>query len=753
MMVRTNPTRLIAFGIAAVVIAIGTIAVLWFRATPFAPSVTPFQGPLPTATPIPTLEVVAGSNTEKKPLSPEPTLVFELLPMTEDEVLNQRARGSKPPQPILSVDRLNDGTLNVTYGLPEPNMLGIPRAYLATHPKSKERFLVLAPPPAKARVAEQFKLFSSPWQEAQLLENGELNPATAAAVPTEQIQPFGPCVRIRLPETRVIWEGVKPTESAQFNSLELGKVTDVLSDIHKPENAELRNALRDVILAQPNHAFLWDQHFSKENQIREDLQVLKSKFGFVPQFTDVKGLATAKNKRVDALVRTIRFDASQARWFFMPFSNAVSPWLRIEFTVPAGAKKFELLARIGNDLEIGQEIYSIQSEVVQKTAADWKGLPPGAWPGETWMVPASPASLNPFTFIAILQSLEATSGDAAELSPTQAASREATELLMGRMNAGHIVKMQNTLKAIESAHGGPSRSVQHYHNTYLYCEYLVALVHLKRLHERLPPTNDFRLKQPVEDKLDKLIFEAAGVIGRQIESDGKFRRYMNGGPDYDRSVGQVALYALQYTHFLYNSPQPPNELAGVTESLRKLSRWYSDREGVRYADGAGYSAHIHPGYFQAQIAKIQIGDTRSVNEADIAKLAQVFTDGNYLSGRETAMDAYRWMYWSRVFELLTNLRKQGLASFPPDEVTDASLAKFEKVLKLNLAPPMVLPQKTWKPDPTAALPANPPVPYPDAVSREIMLMIAMESMRSVLSNRSSPPTPPLENPQSPAAAP
>jgi hypothetical protein len=725
MAITFNTRTAVALLLIILVILPIVIVPIWLMSSPFGANARPFRGALPAAEP--------KAETDKS-TDPTPAFTIESLDMEEDASLSQRSRGSKPPQFILVVERLAAGKLKITYGLPAPNIRGEPRLFRGWDSKTEKTFLLLAPPlPANPSVERQIKVLSSAWQEVlSIPEDGDLSSADAGPIADFQCQPFGPCLRIELPETGVVWQGMKPTTYEQFDPLELDNAVAMLKRIHQPENETLRKAMKDVIEKDPIYGFFWDQHFSKVN-IQEELQSLKKIRGFVPRFQTFK--------KSDSTARAIRFDGSQLKWYNLRHHNAVSPWLRIEFIVPEGSIGIELLGRVGTDVEIGNEIYAIQRRVAETIAAEWEKLPAAEWPGEVWMGQNHNAgSLNPFTFIAILQSLEATSGDSSDLSalsPAQAASRKATELLMGRMTSGHIAKMRDTLLAIESAHTG-NRSVQHYHNTYLYCEYLVALVHLKRLHNRLPLHSKFRLGPDIDGDLDELIFKAAGVIGQNIENDGSFKRYLKGtSSEKDRSIGQVALYSLQYTHFLYREENPPpTELAGVVDSLRKLSNWYSNRDGVSYADGSPASAHLHPAYFQAQIAKVQImSDTeaKAITHEDIAKLGKVFAAGNYPRGHESVNDAYRWMYWSRVFELLSNLRAAQGVTFPSN--SNASLGELETALKLNLTPRIVLPKQEWTPNKIAALPANPSVPYPDAAAREIMLMIGMESMRSILKNK------------------
>src|SRR5205807_461112 len=80
-----------------------------------------------------------------------------------------------------------------------------------------------------------------------------------------------------------------------------------------------------------------------------------------------------------------------------------------------------------------------------------------------------------------------------------------------------------------------------YHNTYLFCEYLVSLVHLKLLADKIglanAPNLDF-------SGLLELIRDEAIVVANRVAEDGRFRYLI--GEDGDRSAGQVGLYTLQY---------------------------------------------------------------------------------------------------------------------------------------------------------------------------------------------------------------
>ena len=703
-----NKSLIIALALITVLVSSAVFIYLWYIATPFEH--VRAQNPF---------EVPSASDARKH-------LVWS-------EGIDEKRIAAASGNIVITIGESEDDSskINVQYGLPKTAGWGVPRMFLKQDEATQRWKLLIAPPKGKSSPLDmRLKGLSSAWAALDHQSS-----------PIEFVDPvYGPCYTINLPETLVEWRELKALPYTDFNKIALGNTAVELAEIHKSDATSLD--LQRVLVSE-RMQWLADQYLSvKRNSVAEYatmLETLKETRGYVPEF--VRFMAADK-----ADVRHhIQFRANELTWIGRLnywTAHAQSPVVEVRFKRAANSVSMSLLARIGTPKETAEEIFLIQKQTAVQVITEWNESK--AWPGEQWLLPNDPTSLNPFAFIAILQCLDATYNRTSNDGQLEKQAQLSVAQLFTGLSSEKIQELGRKLDQIEAAH--QEGQVGNYHNTYLYCEYLVALVHLKRLGTRVTLTDKDQVRL---QGLDDIILRAAHTIGKNVSTAGAFSRYLKGkNPnDHDRSVGQVALYALQYTQLLYSGTDVyKSGLATIEADLKRLAGGFSGkRGGVSYGDGGNPSDDLQPSYFQAQLARLQLGRSVSVEEfrADMKRLATIFSSGGYPLANSSSRDAYRWMYWARVYDLLlqlqTTARDEGfdgdnqqaynLTAYFTDPETQVSLDKLRDALNSALAPRYVLPQSPdkWTPPLNQAIRGG----LPEQPVREIMLMVGMESIRSV----------------------
>lgn len=622
--------------------------------------------------------------------------------------------GSSPEQEenVMAVSvTMKDGAPMAAFRLPSSGTWGLPRFFFERDAQTNGWNLVFIPPAGKGDYDQQIRALASPWRQV-LPDNSESTAGKADAA-------FGSRHQVSIPSGKVqIRSGIplKENDYAQRRAEKLKSSAAALSDLAKDEAAK-KDFLKALQKEIPG-AVLAFRDVSGDSATNVALLNRLADAGHL-YLCSKRDRASTEN----ALLDKFYFDASPLRWVgSLSFSRTRcrSPFVEVRASNATAEYDFESAYRDTSDDPRKEQ--SLISEFQKNTAEQFASkAPKTTWPGDPWLNSDDPVSLNSVSFIGVLQSLDVLHSKGAENAPNPILIALATGITSDRVS-----QLRGRLDRIANV------SDVGYHNTYLYCEYVVALVHLQKLVHKIP--GNLR-DQYDREALTNLILDASGRIADNVTPDGRFKRHLSGPQqDWDRSVGQVALYTLQYVQLHFSGEKPNDKTRKVNDALKKLAAGHGRfRAGVPYDDGNSPHTPLEPAHFQASIAKLQLelaGSSGLIGKEefqdDLRRIESIFSS-TFTLHPDPVYQAYQLMYWARVYELLESLRQEPKlrAYFTGhDRAIDKLRASLASRLAVYRLQDFTGPH--WEPNPRLSLkPTDPP---PEV--RIVMLVIALESLRT-----------------------
>jgi hypothetical protein len=619
---------------------------------------------------------------------------------------------------LLITVAMKGGVPTASYRLPASGTWGLPRFFFEQDQEKGIWSLVFVPPAGKGKYEEQLRTHAPIWRQ---VSSGAVQPQ-----PHEEGGETGRdgLHRVTIPSRTVrVRTGVvlKDHDYELQKTGELPSSAVALSELARDEavKQDLLASLEQVIPgASPAFA-----NVSDSTETNQELLEKLADAGYLYLCRKVVADGAA-----NTLLDSFYFDAYYLRWVGpLPFRRAGRRSPRVEVRLGNDIAKFEFESAYLDSADNPVRESRLVSRFQAETAARFARTPQaGTWPADQWLLADDPGSLNPMSFVGVLQSLRAVYARGSRNEPPRA-----LEDLVQGVNESNVAKMRVTLNKIANT------SDFHYHSTYLFCEYIVALVNLRALADDLPSSRrgDYR-----RAALTDLILEGAKRIANNVTDEGHFKAYLFGPTvEWSRSVAQAALYTLQHVELHSGGDPQGAKMTTVRGALRRLAGAlgkYGD--GVASAGGEDASpSALDLVSFQASLAKLQLGSSGGrANIAvddfqkDLAQLDSLFTS-SLGSDKDSLFSSYKLMCWARVYELLELIRLGGGDRVRPYFTNDhPAIGKLRGALATRLAVlrlQQILPDGTcWAPDPKLSLrPVDPP-----AESRDIMLVIALQSLHT-----------------------
>ena len=684
---RTNLPALIALVIIALAIVLVIFSIIWWTESPF---VHPASESYPTvAEAVRTTDVAPGTEAAEEHL-------------------------------VITVT-MKDGRPTATYTLPPGGTWGAPPFRFEQDPEKKSWSLVAYPPAVKEIHKKEVRSLPSAWSRV-LSEDQESSGGETDRAEGSRYKVAIPSATIRMKTGTTL----KPPEYKRRRTDELVKSAASLANLAKQEKAR-NEFITEITRLLPTALKVFENVSGNSEENRKKLELL-AEAGHLYLCREL-GDDQGKPETLD----TFYFNASSLRWTgSLPYrrNQSVSPVVEVRMVRGTSGFEFEsaYLDLSGDPTKESGAIAQFQL----KTAAQFLAQPQtNTWPAVEWLTYADEGSLNAMSFIGIVQSLRAAMNRDRQNQPPPL-----VESLAKGINESNAARMRNTMNSIAG-----SKSFA-YHNTYLYCEYVVAVVHLRALLDDVPSGQSIGYNRQL---LTDLILDGADRIAKNVMSDGRFSRYLSRPADLndaDRSVAQVGLYTLQYVqlHSDKDEQKDPRSI-NARDALRRLANALGQfRQGVKYDDkDASYHPPLYPAHFQASIAKLQLfrlstnepaGITLDEFQKDLNQIDAVFTSSLVLDNRPV-YQAYQLMYWSRVYELLESLRLNGDDRIKRYFVNaDPAMFKLRTMLQGRFgfySLQDALPNwEFWSPVQNVSLRNG----DPPSQAQQIMIVIAMESLRT-----------------------